>query len=714
MAVVGTAEVILRVSTTALDKQITEQVNAALKSAEQQGARLKNVSSQSSQATGVLGRALADLRSRLRSVAESGGPVSSELANITEKIIGLGGVAGGVALGIAALAGAAIVGTEKFIAFGEQVHQFQLVSGASAETASRFVVAMRILGVEPDRVGAGLFRMGRQIADGTSKLQALGVQTARNRDGNVNLTETFLNVADAVHRASGDGDKAAVAFAAFGKQGLALLPVLDRGREGLRDLFAQAPQNGQLFSQGDEERAIQLKVRINELKEALNGLAVEAGRHSVGIVGTATGLATTAIRVFNNEANVTLSLLGRLTGQHHAAGESAAVHAERLKLLDAEFTDLRSSVFGLLDAQQGLANADLAEQSAQLQLANATRELAKLRREGPVDAKAVQSAQQQLESSNRSLSQAYDQLSTATQHFLDVQAGPTPRELARAQLEVSQANDRVARAEENLTKVQRGHRVSALDLQEAQDEVTQAQLDAADAADNLATVQAKGTDADKEYVDAQKQVADAVAAVQDATERQAQAAADLRTAQAGDPEFAFKIRDAENAVAQARNSVTAASISHLEAAAKLRDAIDNQATAFGADADAVGALREQLAGLATDFHVNIEPILEILGGGLFGGPVSTAAQASDTRLSRFDKRARGGSVQGGKWYQVNEEGPEYFQPNSSGTIIPVGDPRAPSSSGPMITQHIYGTDDPYTTSQLVGIETARALRTAPR
>jgi hypothetical protein len=235
VSVVGETFVALRVISGNLEKDIAAHVQAAVKKAEgvaQVTPKVNNPKTKTElgKMESIFKASFDQIRSKIHTVAEEGGPFSSTLAKIAEKATAIGPAGTAAAIGIAAVTAEAVAATHTFIEFAEQVHKFQLLSGASTEDASRFVVALRLLGVDADRVGAGLFRLSRNAGGANNQLKQLGVQTAYTAQGGVDLVGTFLNIADAVKQAGGGSQSAQVAFAAFGRSGLALLPILARGR----------------------------------------------------------------------------------------------------------------------------------------------------------------------------------------------------------------------------------------------------------------------------------------------------------------------------------------------------------------------------------------------------------------------------------------------------------------------------------------------------
>lgn len=88
----------------------------------------------------------------------------------------------------------------------------------------------------------------------------------------------------------------------------------------------------------------------------------------------------------------------------------------------------------------------------------------------------------------------------------------------------------------------------------------------------------------------------------------------------------------------------------------------------------------------------VQAISAALGGG-GAGLVNTGA----TALGGGGGRARGGTVQPDRSYVVGENGPELFQPNQTGTIVPNSQPAAP----PQVNVQVVNVDDPNKVPQAI-------------
>jgi len=180
-------------------------------------------------------------------------------------------------------------GVREFQKLAGEVRSFQRVSGATAEDASRFVAVFDDLGISAEVGAKAISKMTRDLD--TGKLQQFGVEIAKNKDGTTDLTETLLNVADAYARTTDPAQRAEMRFAAFGKQGDQLIPVLEKGRKGLDEFFKGAEKGGQILDQKDLDKAEDFRLAMDALNDAQRGLKMSLGE---GLIPALTQLATGA------------------------------------------------------------------------------------------------------------------------------------------------------------------------------------------------------------------------------------------------------------------------------------------------------------------------------------------------------------------------------------------------------------------------------------
>lgn len=625
-------------------------------------------------------------------------------------------VTGGAA---AAGAVAAFVGSSitKFVDLADKVRDFQRATGTSAEEASRFVEVLDDLGISAEVGTAAMFKLSK-VDD--SKLKAVGVTIAKTANGTRDTTGTLENLADAYVNAGSQTEKAQIAFAAFGKQGQALIPILEQGREGIERWKAAVGQN-QILSDEDIQNAREFQIAIDALSDSYAGLQIQVGG---GVVPTLSKLAfgiEAADEKVSKLAGVS-SLLGEglRTGLGAATlglseqlihlgekGHEAATKQAELDLSSKEsakamqdaakaaaenaqqLRELRGAILEPIVASRALTDAHRALNDAQVAVGDRRRELNDLLRKGAVDTKAVATAAKDLSSAERSVASAQRAVAEAEENLQKVRSGADPESLDDAQRAAEHATLSRVRAEERLAKVrEQGSKFLDDELPATPLELAEAELDLRDALDAEADSQAEleklrqfGTEGSKELRDAQEQLTEAHLNLQDAQDSQREALDRLRKAQAGDPEFLDKVKDAKLKLADAERNVGDAAFNELQARLGLRDALENEANkahdAAGGIDDLRGqlwAMREEIAGSGGSIEW-LDALIQRLDILRTGHGVTVKASgnfgpgSAGFRSEYSGKRAAGGPVLGGSSYLVGEKGPEILHMGSQGGYI---------------------------------------------
>ena len=260
-------------------------------------------------------------------------------------------VAGGAVVAGAALAAFAIDGARQFVDLAGEIRNFQRASGASAEESSRFVAVLDDLGVSSEKGASAIFKLGRKVADGGADLEKFGIAVARNKDGAVDLTGTLLNAADAYAATSDPAKRAELAFAAFGKQGQELVPILEQGRTGLEAFFKGAESGRQIFSQADLDKARAFELQMDELQDTFRGLKLESGEVLLPLL---TSLAQGGVAVLGliRDFGGLIGTLDKITTMRPFNG-----HTEVLEKLKAKQDEAKGSGDGLKQTTREMAEA---------------------------------------------------------------------------------------------------------------------------------------------------------------------------------------------------------------------------------------------------------------------------------------------------------------------------------------------------------------------
>lgn len=578
--------------------------------------------------SGGLGKSIQSAFGSLGGLSSAAGPAGAAIG---------AGIAGLTAE--AAAAGKAI---EAFSGATAQVRAFQRVTGGTAQDSSKLVYAFHALGIDSDKAGTAVFRLAHNLDGGQDKLQQMGVQIAHARDGSIDLTNTMLNVADAIHKIGPGAEADAIAFAAFGRQATALLPVLLRGRQGLEELFHEADRHHQVFSQDDLESGKKFDLAMKSLKESLVGLEIEGGKVLIPLATSVARDGEKILHFFDQAANdiggfishipghtnalhsMTLGLYDSSKGHKDladAATQTAdAVDAEAAVVKDAAkaLDNYGKAVSGVTDATKNRENAVRSVGKAQQDEASAVRTLSDLQAKGAVDADAVAAAEKNVAAAARATTdaqrgeaQAAQRVADAQQAVVDAQlvldkvkAGATPEDIEKAELAAAKAQRDRARSQIALAEAIDKTNVAAtdsvigvgsgadkareqeqanLDLADATDNVKLADLSAKDAQDALTKIQQQG----KEGSDDLKKAQDDLKAKQDDLNKAIQDQADAHQ----------NVIDKQTAEIGAHDDLVKAQAGDPDFDRKLADARQAVADAHQNTADAINNERDAIDGL---------------------------------------------------------------------------------------------------------------------
>ncbi|MEA2704259.1 MAG: hypothetical protein QOD63_2204, partial [Actinomycetota bacterium] len=212
-------------------------------------------------------------------VERSHGLVGAALKGMTSDMSTMG-VGVGAAVGVvgAAFGVLAIEGVKHFQEVTGEIRQFQRIAGTSAQDSSALVYAFKELGIAPEVAAKSIGLFSRNLVDHADKVEAAGVAIAHLKNGNVDTIGSLFNLADAFQRVGPGAEGTTLALDLLGRGGAALIPVLQRGREGLREFFAEASAHGLIFSQKDIDDGKALTLATRDLHEAFSGFEISLAR----------------------------------------------------------------------------------------------------------------------------------------------------------------------------------------------------------------------------------------------------------------------------------------------------------------------------------------------------------------------------------------------------------------------------------------------------
>jgi lambda family phage tail tape measure protein len=167
---------------------------------------------------------------------------------------------------------------------GDEFFKLSQKTGVSVEALSALDYAAKLSDVSSDGLTKALQKLSVAMFDtqvngeeGSAALKALGV-SATDVHGQVRPTEqVLLDLADKFSAMPDGADKAALAVKLFGKEGLAIIPFLNQGREGITALMEEAQRLGLVMSEDVARASEAFNDNLTRLSAIFEGVQRQIG-----------------------------------------------------------------------------------------------------------------------------------------------------------------------------------------------------------------------------------------------------------------------------------------------------------------------------------------------------------------------------------------------------------------------------------------------------
>ena len=230
----------------------------------------------------------------------------------------LGGIGKGLAIGAGAIVGAggtiAAAGMKSintFEATGKESLKLQRYMGGTIEDASRLGHAFTMTGVDTEMAAKalGIFsknsvNAGQSLNEYESKQAAalasgkpfkdtlkgsaaafaeLGVKIRGPKGEMLNMGEMLPEVAEQFKGMESGPEKTALALKLFGKSGMAMMPFLNKGAAGIKDLMTESDKLGTTLNTKDAQAVKDSIKNKRQMGEAMKGLQISIGKNLLPI-----------------------------------------------------------------------------------------------------------------------------------------------------------------------------------------------------------------------------------------------------------------------------------------------------------------------------------------------------------------------------------------------------------------------------------------------
>jgi hypothetical protein len=167
-------------------------------------------------------------------------------------------------------------------------------TGIAVQDLAGLQLAFNLGGAGGEAMATSMAQLSKRMTEGNDAFKQLGIQT-RNADGSMRgIKDVLYSTADAFAGIKDGAAKSALAQELFGKAGAALIPVLNGGSAGMREMAEMAERLGLVIS----EDAAKQSEKFNDTVELLR----------MGVEGTSRQIATQMLPTLNDMAGGMLQL----------------------------------------------------------------------------------------------------------------------------------------------------------------------------------------------------------------------------------------------------------------------------------------------------------------------------------------------------------------------------------------------------------------------
>ena len=242
--------------------------------------------------------------------------VGTEVDRLHTTMAGLGVLAGGALL---------VEGVRRSAEYADQMGKTAQKIGATTEEFSALAYAASLADVSNETLATGLKKLSTEILSGGDKLAQLGIKTT-DANGKLRATSDIVaDVAEVFSRMDDGAKKTAIAVDIFGKSGSDLIPLLNTGRDGIKDAADEAQRFGLIVSKEAAAAAEQFNDNLTRLKASAQGATIALTSDLVKGLGEATRAFLEASREGSTFSGVLAGIQTLLTGTDRYKNDKALV-----------------------------------------------------------------------------------------------------------------------------------------------------------------------------------------------------------------------------------------------------------------------------------------------------------------------------------------------------------------------------------------------------
>jgi hypothetical protein len=221
--------------------------------------------------------------------------VGTEASALAMKLGALGLAAGAIGAGIYAA-------IRQYTDAGDEAVKAAQQAGIATEAWQEMAYAADLSGLNAEQLQGAYNKLQRSMvgaANGSKNqaaaFKALGIELINN-EGQLKANDTvMMELADAFAVLPNGAQKTALAMEIFGKSGAKLLPFLNTGTDGLKDLRREANEYGLVFGNEASKASEEFNDNVSRLQYRVKGLVLSLGKEFLPVAQEVVGMFSSLI-----------------------------------------------------------------------------------------------------------------------------------------------------------------------------------------------------------------------------------------------------------------------------------------------------------------------------------------------------------------------------------------------------------------------------------
>lgn len=252
---------------------------------------------------------LANMARLQKDMDQAKGMVGGAMKNIESTVASAKRALG--ALGIGVGFGALIASLKSVADHADNIGKTAQKIGITTESLSALQYAGKLADVSMEQLSTGMKRLSANMLDmsnGTGEAQdafrALGISVTESNGQLKAGDKVLIEVAERFANMEDGADKTALAMKLFGKSGAEMIPLLNAGASGLKDMSDEAKRLGLIISLDTAKAAEQFNDNLTRLTARFDGIKLSLGQDVLPLlVALTNGLTATEKKTYDTDAS---------------------------------------------------------------------------------------------------------------------------------------------------------------------------------------------------------------------------------------------------------------------------------------------------------------------------------------------------------------------------------------------------------------------------